>query len=137
MAPWPHGAGNSNSTRTILSVLPSSPLSGTTSDHYSMPSSSSSPLSDQQPSRPVHRVNGRALSRKPDHNARSRRSAACPFRFRLAWWSSKSTGLSDQFGELCENCKANRGKKLAASLFILPRSPLSNTHSVPGIGENP
>jgi len=96
---------HSGTTRTILSVLPSTPRS---ENNTAMPS-----VSDVESSRPVHRLNGRVMTRRPDHNARSR--TVCPFRLRLAWWSKSEP--PKLFEEYCDNCKANRGKKLAQKFY--------------------
>lgn len=71
---------------------------------------------DEPISRPVHRVNGRVVTRRPDHGARSK--SVCPFRFRLAWWSISRESPS-QFEQSCENCsKANDRKKKLGRQFL-------------------
>lgn len=86
--------GNSN-TSTIITVLPPA-----CSSLRSVNSNSSMSLSDLEPSRPVHRVSGRVVSRKPDHSARPK--AVCPFRLRLAWWSRREPPRP--FDDMCEKC---------------------------------
>lgn len=99
--PWPNSSHNNN-TRTIISVLPRSPRSENCIEIMPSPADSGS-------GRPVHRVNGRVASRKPDRSVvRSR--TVCPFRFRLAWWSRPEP--PKHFEELCDNCKFDRGHKL-------------------------
>ncbi|CAH1738316.1 unnamed protein product [Aphis gossypii] len=120
--PWPIGNrnnnnnnNNNNNTRTIISVLPNSPRSENCFNI--MPSSS-----DSGSGRPVHRVNGRVVSRKPDRSVvRSR--PVCPFRFRLAWWSRPEP--PKHFEELCDNCKFDRGHKLGKlhPHFVTPTHP--------------
>lgn len=90
----------SKNTRTILSVLPSSPRS---ENNISMQT-----LSNTEFNRPVHRVSGRVPTRKPDRSVRSK--TGCPFRFRLAWWSKP--GPPKYFVDLCENCTIKQGNKL-------------------------
>lgn len=109
--PWPNSSRNNN-TRTIVSVLPRSPRSENCVDI--MPSSS-----DAGSGRPVHRVNGRIASRKPDRSVVRSRNV-CPFRFRLAWWSRAEP--PKHFEELCDNCKFDRGHKLGKiyPLFVAP-----------------
>lgn len=105
----------SSNTRTILSVMPSAtpprPENDTGNGNVTV---LSTPAGEPAPNgRPVHWVNGRVASRRPDHTPRPR--AVCPFRFRLAWWFT-STRPPKPFEELCENCEANRGKKLGRLL---------------------
>lgn len=111
--PWPNSNSNNN-TRTIISVLPCSPRS----KHCVDIMTSSADLSS---GRPVHRVNGRVASRKPDRSVvRSR--TVCPFRFRLAWWSRAEP--PKHFEELCDNCKFDSGQKLGKlhPLYVAPPS---------------
>jgi len=115
--PWPNSSNNNNNTRTIISVLPRSPRSENCIDI--MPSSA-----DAGSERPVHRVNGRVASRKPDRSVvRSR--TVCPFRFRLAWWSRPEP--PKHFQELCDNCKFDRGHKLGKFHPLCVASPPQTT----------
>lgn len=118
--PWPNISGsnnNNNNTRTIISVLPRSPRSENCVDIN--PSSS-----DSGSGRPVHRVNGRVASRKPDRSVvRSR--TVCPFRFRLAWWSRPEP--PKHFEELCDNCKFDRRHKLGKLHPLFVASPPQTT----------
>lgn len=122
--PWPNSSSsssnnnnNNNNTRTIISVLPRSPRSENFVDIG--PSSA-----DAGSGRPVHRVNGRVASRKPDRSViRSR--TVCPFRFRLAWWSRPEP--PKHFEELCDNCKFDRGHKLGKLHPLFVASPPQTT----------
>jgi len=113
--PWLNSSSsNNNNTRTIISVLPCSPRSKNCIDIMTS-------TADLSSGRPVHRVNGRVASRKPDRSVvRSR--TVCPFRFRLAWWSRAEP--PKHFEELCDNCKFDSGQKLERlhSLYVAPPS---------------
>lgn len=116
--PRPNSSKNNNNTRTIISVLPRSPRSENCVEI--MPSSS-----DSSSGRPVHRVNGRVASRKPDRSVVRSRTTVCPFRFRLAWWSRPEP--PKHFEELCDNCKFDRGHKLGKLHSLFVASPPQTT----------
>ncbi|XP_050436572.1 slowpoke-binding protein-like isoform X2 [Adelges cooleyi] len=85
-------------TRTIISVVSSSHRT----ENYNVSSS------DTQINRPVYRVNGRLMTRKPDRSARPRQSI-CPFKFRLAWWFGN--GPQENYFEMCDYCTLKHAKK--------------------------
>lgn len=115
--------GTASNTRTILSVMPASPSRSLgTGNTGTMSFASSDAHQAAATFRPVHRVNGRAMTRKPDRSSTRSRSA-CPFRFRLAWWSRPAP--PQYFKNLCENCETNRAKKSGA------RDTLSTTALYP------